>query len=64
MCEYDVELLIFFLDEIVYLIEINNKLDNVFKKVENFVDKFDKDYMDVKMYMVKNCGEIDLYEMF
>ncbi|PBH02990.1 helicase [Clostridioides difficile] len=64
MCEYDAELLTFFPDEIAHLIEINNKLDNAFKKAENLVDKFDKDYMDAKMYMVKNRGEIDPHEMF
>ncbi|HBG0226736.1 AAA family ATPase [Clostridioides difficile] len=64
MCEYDVELLTFFPDEIAHLIEINNKLDNAFKKAENLVDKLDKDYMDAKMYMVKNRGEIDPHEMF
>ncbi|HCQ5896285.1 TPA: AAA family ATPase [Clostridioides difficile] len=47
-----------------HLIEINNKLDNAFKKAENLVDKLDKDYMDAKMYMVKNRGEIDPHEMF
>ncbi|PBH61814.1 helicase [Clostridioides difficile] len=64
MCEYDAELLTFFPDEIAHLIEINNKLDNAFKKAENLVDKLDKDYMDAKMYMVKNRGEIDPHEMF
>ncbi|EOE7233255.1 3'-5' exonuclease [Clostridioides difficile] len=64
MCEHDVELLTFFPDEIAHLIEINNKLDNAFKKAENLVDKLDKDYMDAKMYMVKNRGEIDPHEMF
>ncbi|NIZ86322.1 AAA family ATPase [Clostridioides difficile] len=64
MYEYDAELLTFFPDEIAHLIEINNKLDNAFKKAENLVDKLDKDYMDAKMYMVKNRGEIDPHEMF
>ncbi|EQE88616.1 helicase [Clostridioides difficile] len=64
MCEHDTELLTFFPDEIAHLIEINNKLDNAFKKAENLVDKLDKDYMDAKMYMVKNHGEIDPHEMF
>ncbi|EGT3848091.1 AAA family ATPase [Clostridioides difficile] len=64
MWEYDAELLTFFPDEIAHLIEINNKLDNAFKKAENLVDKLDKDYMDAKMYMVKNRGEIDPHEMF
>lgn len=64
MCEHDTELLTFFPDEIAHLIEINNKLDNAFKKAENLVDKLDKDYIDAKMYMVKNHGEIDPHEMF
>lgn len=64
MYEHDTELLTFFPDEIVHLIEINNKLDDAFKKAENLVDKLDKDYMDAKMYMVKNRGEIDPHEMF
>ncbi|WOW17709.1 3'-5' exonuclease [Clostridioides difficile] len=64
MWEYDAELLTFFPDEIAHLIEINNKLNNAFKKAENLVDKLDKDYMDAKMYMVKNRGEIDPHEMF
>ncbi|EGT4908596.1 helicase [Clostridioides difficile] len=64
MYEHDTELITFFPDEIAHLIEINNKLDNAFKKAENLVDKLDKDYMDIKMYMVKNRGEIDPHEMF
>ncbi|VIG67972.1 helicase, UvrD family [Clostridioides difficile] len=64
MYEYDTELLTFFPDEIAHLIDINNKLDDAFKKAENLVDKLDKDYMDTKMYMVKNRGEIDPHEMF
>ncbi|HBG5346043.1 TPA: ATP-binding domain-containing protein [Clostridioides difficile] len=64
MYEHDTELITFFPDEIAHLIEINNKLDNAFKKAENLVDKLDKDYMDAKMYMVKNRGEIDPHEMF
>ncbi|PBI43207.1 helicase [Clostridioides difficile] len=64
MYEHDTELITFFPDEIAHLIEINNKLDNAFKKAENLVDKLDKDYMDTKMYMVKNRGEIDPHEMF
>lgn len=62
--EHDTELLTFFPDEIAHLIDINNKLDDAFKKAENLVDKLDKDYMDTKMYMVKNRGEIDPHEMF
>ncbi|AVD36255.1 HelD family protein [Clostridioides difficile] len=64
MYEHDTELLTFFPDEIAHLIDINNKLDDAFKKAENLVDKLDKDYMDTKMYMVKNRGEIDPHEMF
>ncbi|HGM3507485.1 TPA: 3'-5' exonuclease [Clostridioides difficile] len=64
MYEHDTELLTFFPDEIVHLLDINNKLDDALKKAENLVVKFDKDYMDAKMYMVKNRGEIDPHEMF
>ncbi|MCC0627475.1 MULTISPECIES: 3'-5' exonuclease [unclassified Clostridioides] len=62
--EHDTELTTFFPDEIVHLTDINNKLDDAFKKAENLVGKLDKDYMDAKMYMVKNRGEIDPHEMF
>lgn len=64
MYEHDTELLTFFPDEIVHLLDINNKLDDALKKAENLVGKLDKDYMDAKMYMVKNRGEIDPHEMF
>ncbi|EQF27527.1 uvrD/REP helicase N-terminal domain protein [Clostridioides difficile CD160] len=62
--ENDTELLTFFPDEIVHLIDINNKLEDAFKKAENLVGKLDRDYMEAKMYMVKNRGEIDPHEMF
>lgn len=62
--EHDTELLTFFPDEIVHLIDINNKLEDAFKKAENLVGKLDRDYMEAKMYMVKNRGEIDPHEMF
>ncbi|MCC0731691.1 UvrD-helicase domain-containing protein [Clostridioides sp. ZZV14-6048] len=62
--EQKIELKTSFPDEISYLIDINNKLDNALEKAENSVDKLDKDYMDAKLYMVKNRGEIDPHEMF
>ncbi|UWD48707.1 AAA family ATPase [Clostridioides difficile] len=64
MSEQEIELTTSFPDEISYLIDINNKLDNALEKAENSVDKLDKDYMDAKLYMVKNRGEIDPHEMF
>ncbi|MDB0439057.1 helicase [Clostridioides difficile] len=64
MSEQEIELKASFPDEISYLIDINNKLDNALEKAENSVDKLDKDYMDAKLYMVKNRGEIDPHEMF
>ncbi|MCC0656382.1 MULTISPECIES: UvrD-helicase domain-containing protein [unclassified Clostridioides] len=60
----EMELATSFPDEIAYLIDINNKLDNALENAENSVDKLDKDYMDAKLYMVKNRGEIDPHEMF
>ncbi|MCC0669708.1 AAA family ATPase [Clostridioides sp. ZZV14-6009] len=62
--EQKIELKTSFPDEISYLIDINNKLDNALEKAENSVDKLDRDYMDAKLYMVKNRGEIDPHEMF
>ncbi|MCC0632718.1 AAA family ATPase [Clostridioides sp. ZZV15-6388] len=62
--EQKIELKTSFPDEISYLIDINNKLDNSLEKAENSVDKLDRDYMDAKLYMVKNRGEIDPHEMF
>lgn len=62
--EYDTELLTSFPDEIVHLIDINNKIEDAFNKAENLVGKLDRDYMEAKMYMVKNRGEIDPHEMF
>ncbi|NMS90175.1 ATP-binding domain-containing protein [Clostridioides difficile] len=64
MYEHDTELLTSFPDEIVHLIDINNKIEDAFNKAANFVGKLDRDYMEAKMYMVKNRGEIDPHEMF
>lgn len=62
--EHDTELLTSFPDEIVHLIDINNKIEDAFNKAENLVGKLERDYMEAKMYMVKNRGEIDPHEMF
>ncbi|MFL8800467.1 MULTISPECIES: HelD family protein [unclassified Clostridioides] len=62
--EHDTELLTSFPDEIVHLIDINNKIEDAFNKAENLVGKLERDYMEAKIYMVKNRGEIDPHEMF
>ncbi|KPI54686.1 ATP-binding domain-containing protein [Clostridioides difficile] len=64
MYEHDTELLTSFPDEIVHLIDINNKIEDAFNKAENLVGKLERDYMEAKIYMVKNRGEIDPHEMF
>lgn len=53
-----------FPDELDHLDEIRSKLDDTFKQAEDSVDRLDKEYMDIKRYMVQYRGEIDPHEMF
>ena len=53
-----------FPDEISHLEKINCDLDNALADAEANVERIDKDYMDMKRYMVEHRGEIDPHEMF
>lgn len=53
-----------FEDEIAYLKEINQMLDHALADAEANVERIDREYMDMKRYMVQNRGEIDPHEMF
>lgn len=53
-----------FPDEIAHLAEINGKLAAALKEANANIEHADKEYMDVKRYMVEYRGEIDPREMF
>lgn len=48
-----------FPDEIIHLDEINRQLDEALREADAAVERMDKEYMDAKLYMVQNRGEID-----
>ncbi len=53
-----------FPDEIAHLAEVNDKLENALREADASVDRLDREYTDIKLYMVQNRGEIDPHEMF
>ncbi len=53
-----------FPDEIAHLEDIKGKLNKAIKQAHDSVGHIDKEYMDVKRYMVEQRGEIDPHEMF
>ncbi|TCL54657.1 DNA helicase-2/ATP-dependent DNA helicase PcrA [Hydrogenispora ethanolica] len=53
-----------FPDEIAQLESIERKLDEAIRQADDSVGHLDKEYMDVKRYMVQHRGEIDPHEMF
>jgi len=53
-----------FPDEIAHLAEIKGKLDDAVQKANDSVERYDKEYMDAKRYMVEHRGDIDPHEMF
>ncbi len=53
-----------FPDEIAHLEYIKGELAEAIKQADDSVEKFDKEYMDAKRYMVEHRGEIDPHEMF
>lgn len=53
-----------FPDEEEHLDEISAKLEDALREADTSVDRLDKDYMDLKLYMVQNRGDIDPHEMF
>lgn len=53
-----------FPDEIEHLAEIKKKLIDAVKQAGKSVEQIDEEYMDTKLYMVENRGEIDPHEMF
>jgi len=53
-----------FHDEISHLDDIKSKLDHALKQANNSVELVDREYMDLKQYMVQYRGEIDPHEMF
>ncbi len=53
-----------FPDEIAHLDSIKDKLDQAVKQAHDSVEQTDKEYRNVKRYMVQHCGEIDPHEMF
>lgn len=53
-----------FPDEITHLAEIKGKLDDAIQKANDSVERYDKEYMDAKRYMVEHRGDIDPHEMF
>nr|WP_314459943.1 ATP-binding domain-containing protein [uncultured Clostridium sp.] len=50
--------------DILYLEEINRKVNNALEKANADVRRLDENYMEFKRYMVQNRGEIDPHEMF
>jgi len=50
--------------DILYLEEINCKVDDALEKADADVRHLDENYMEFKRYMVQNRGEIDPHEMF
>ncbi len=53
-----------FPDEIAHLEYIKDRLEEAIRQANDSVEKFDKEYMDAKRYMVQYRGEIDPHEMF
>jgi len=53
-----------FPDEVAHLENINRWLDDALTDADADVERMDKEYMDAKLYMVQNRGEIDPHEMF
>jgi DNA helicase-2/ATP-dependent DNA helicase PcrA len=53
-----------FPDEIEHLNAIKGRLEEAIKQANDLVGQIDKEYMDVKRYMVQRRGEIDPHEMF
>lgn len=53
-----------FPDEEEHLSDIRTKLEDALREADASVDRFDKDYKDLKLYMVQNRGDIDPHEMF
>ena len=53
-----------FPDEIAHLEKINYDLNNALADAEANVERIDKEYMDMKRYMVDHRGEIDPHEMY
>lgn len=54
---------ILFSDEVARLEEINQMLDDALLTAEMSVGRIDKEYMEMKRYMVQHQGEIDPHEM-
>ncbi|GLB30281.1 DNA helicase [Lacrimispora amygdalina] len=50
--------------DILYLEEINRKVNDALEKADADVRRLDENYMEFKRYMVQNRGEIDPHEMF
>ncbi len=53
-----------FPDEIIRLQEISLQLDRALTEADAAVERMDREYMDAKLYMVQNRGELDPHEMF
>lgn len=53
-----------FPDEIAHLDTINRQLDDALANAKENVEQLDREYMDMKRYMVEHRGEIDPHEMF
>jgi DNA helicase-2/ATP-dependent DNA helicase PcrA len=53
-----------FPDELLYLEQINHKLDEALEYADQDVERLNQEYLDLKRYMVENRGEIDPHEMF
>jgi DNA helicase-2/ATP-dependent DNA helicase PcrA len=53
-----------FPDEIAHLESIKGKLEEAVKQANDSVEQSEREYMDVKQYMVERRGEIDPHEMF
>ncbi len=53
-----------FPDELLYLDQINHKLDEALQYADQDVDRLNQEYLEFKRYMVENRGEIDPHEMF
>jgi DNA helicase-2/ATP-dependent DNA helicase PcrA len=53
-----------FPDEIAHLYDIEHKLEEAVRQADDSVGRLDKEYMDMKRYMVQYRNEIDPHEMF
>ncbi len=53
-----------FPDEMIHLEKINHALASALADAETKVERIDKEYMDMKRYMVQHRGELDPHEMF